>query len=95
MTGISNEEIWEIGEIYVRAPMAEKRSTCNLHGTCNLYGRADIEVKAILDTKLTVEPRPKPHPRHADIMSWPASMEKQQMLATELANKSNFHPPPV
>ncbi|MEW8509138.1 MAG: hypothetical protein AB2598_20850 [Candidatus Thiodiazotropha sp.] len=87
ITGATNPDIWDIGENYVRAPIAKKR------GSCNLHGRGDIEAKEILDTKLTIEPKPRPHPRHADIMSWPESKEEKQMLATELANKSVLHLP--
>ena len=87
MSGISDSEIWLIGEEFVRTPIAKER------GSCSIYGRGDIEVKEVLEANLAVIPKPKPHPRHADIMNWPKGKEKKQMLATYLANKAILHFP--
>lgn len=87
-TGISNTEIWLIGEKFVRTPIAKR------HGSCTLYGRGDIEAKEILNASLALVPKPKPHPRHADILNWPENNENRLMLAIMLANKATLHLPP-
>lgn len=86
-TGISNTDIWLIGEKFVRLPIAKRR------GSCNLYGRGDIRAKEILNANFELVPKPRPHPRHADIMGWPENREHKQMLATMLASKSTLHLP--
>lgn len=50
-----------------------------------LKARADLDVQTVIGNGLVVEPTPKHHPRHADIVEWPAEESEQKLIAIELA----------
>lgn len=74
------EEIFKIGEDYVAKPQRKP-----------LLGRADIVSSVIMDLELRIEPAPDPHPRHADIVDWPADDSKHKLIAIEIAEKAQLH----
>ena len=75
-----DEEIFKIGEDYVAKPQRKP-----------LLGRADIVSSVIMDLELRIEPAPDPHPRHADIVDWPADDSKHKLIAIEIAEKAQLH----
>lgn len=75
ISGIANDEIWDIGERDAPKP---------------ILGRADIITLYVLKTNLQVFPS-EPPARHANIVGWPAEKSKQKLIAIELASKSTFH----
>ena len=80
ITGISDTEIFEIGEMFV----------ANLIGK-PLLGRTDIGVLKIFKQRLNVRPEPSPHPRHANIYGWPDERPEQRLIAMELAAEAQLH----
>lgn len=81
--GLSSEEVWDIGIDFV----ARNRRQA-------LKGRADLDVAHVLVVNLKVEPDTTPHPRHANIVDWPAEKHEQKMMATKLASVAATSPPP-
>ena len=60
-----------------------------------VLARADITVDAILtDATLLIQPSPIPHARHADIVNWPDSREKQLDKMNILAELARLEPLP-
>lgn len=78
--GLSEEQIWEIGEKRVIQAMSQAKT---------LYGRADIKVASVLEVNLSVDPDNVPE-RHANIIGWSADKARRQSLAQELAAESNL-----
>ena len=74
------QQIYEIGQLHVAEPLCKR-----------LLGRADIAASSILKQDLKVEPEPRPHPRHANIVEWPADKSEQKMIALELAAEAQLH----
>jgi hypothetical protein len=70
---LSEDEIWEIGEVYVASPRGK-----------TLHGRADLNVRHVTSLGLRLDPDDHP-PRHADIAGWPLEKDRQLLLAHELA----------
>jgi hypothetical protein len=71
--GLSNVEIWEIGEKNV-VQKSEK----------TLHGRAEIKTIEVTEKGLSVDPDNNP-PRHASIIGWYQDKGKQKLIAMELA----------
>jgi len=84
--GCNDDEVWLIGEKYV----TEKRQDGQ-----RVLARADVSADVILSSAgLLIEPAPTPHPRHADIVNWPDSREKQLDKMNVLAEQSELRLPP-
>jgi hypothetical protein len=77
-TGISDEEIWLIGEIEVATRRGKPIS-----------GRADIETAVVISLSLRVVPSEPPE-RHANITGWPDGRSAQKLIAIKLAEKAQF-----
>jgi hypothetical protein len=84
VSGLSEEEIWEIGNRDV-AQIRQKP----------LLGRGDILVLHVQKTGLNVNIDNNP-PRHANIIGWPEEHSAQILKAIELAKNAQLHlcPPP-
>lgn len=78
INGITDADIWQIGDDYV-AP---------LRGP--ILARADLESEAVKERALRIEPTKYPHPRHAEIVDWPSEKQKWLPIAKELADVSNL-----
>ena len=74
--GLSEEEIWQIGEEYVSGPLEKM-----------LRARADIVVSVVEKQGLDVNSDNIP-PRHANIIGWPEEKSAQKLLALELASRA-------
>ena len=79
-SGITHPEICEIGQKYVGDIIGR-----------SIKGHAEIVVSEILKHRLAVEPDPSPHPRHANIISWPKDKAEQKIIAIELAANALLH----
>ncbi|MEK6656599.1 MAG: hypothetical protein AABY58_04085 [Nitrospirota bacterium] len=79
VSGISDIEIWHIGEKYVVSSQNKP-----------LFGRADITASIIMDNGLDVIPQ-EPPVKHANIIGWPEDKSKQMEMAMQLALKAQFH----
>ena len=75
---LNDGEIWKLGQ--ERA--GEVRG--------NPRARADLFARAVRQARLNVVSAPTPHPRHANIVDWPAQKELQQLAKMELANASTL-----
>ena len=78
-SGITNNEIWEIGDCEVSIKRGKP-----------ILGRADIGINNVISKDLEVVPR-EPPLRHANIIGWPDERSKQKIIAIELASESFFH----
>ena len=78
-SGITNNEIWEIGDCEVSIKRGKP-----------ILGRADIGTNSVISKDLEVVPR-EPPLRHANIIGWPDERSKQKIVAIELASESFFH----
>jgi len=78
-SGITNDEIWNIGDREVSI----KRNKL-------ILGRADIRTINVMSKDLEVV-RSEPPVRHANIIGWPDEWSKQKLIAIELALESLFH----
>ncbi|MBF0537789.1 MAG: hypothetical protein HQL03_05995 [Nitrospirae bacterium] len=78
ISGISDEEIWDIGE---REVVPKKGKA--------MKGRADIPAYEVLKHNLSVDPE-EPPPRHANIVSWNLNRQDQRLIAVKLAADANF-----
>lgn len=76
--GLSNQEIWGIGDILgaLRRVPASPRA------------RADFNSEVLPNVSLTIEPDPKPHPRHVNLSGWPVEKDAQKDIAQVLCNSS-------
>ena len=78
-SGISNNEIWDIGEREVSIKRGK-----------SIYGRADISVTNVISKDLQVIPIEPPE-RHANITGWPDEKSKQMVIAVQLAAEAQLH----
>lgn len=78
VAGLSDAEIWEIGEREV----AQKRNQ-------PLLARGDIDVAKVIALDLKVNPDNSP-PGHANIIGWPEK-SAQKAIAIELAGGARLH----
>jgi len=79
-TGITDSEIYKIGQKYVREKIGR-----------SIKGHAEIVTSEIIKHELAVKADPSPHPRHANIIDWPEDKTKQRIIAVELADKALLH----
>ncbi len=79
ISGITDNEIWAIGEREV-VPIQNKP----------ILGRANIETSIVISKVLKVIPSEPPE-KHADITGWPEEKSEQKQIALELAAGSEFH----
>lgn len=78
--GLTSDQIWAIGEEYV----VPKRGL-------PILARADLNVEDIKSSsQVSINPKPTPHPRHADIIGWPSEKSEQKLIASELALASEL-----
>lgn len=75
-TGVSDAEIWNIGDRYV----APARGP--------ILARADVNSQVIYENGLEVVVTGDPHPLHADVINWDPDRRKARLQATKLADKS-------
>lgn len=78
-SGLTEEEIWEIGQEKVAKPSGR-----------SLHARGDTPASVILKTGLAITPETTPHPLHANIVNWPLEKDEQRMLALEIANEATL-----
>src|SRR5437016_655371 len=71
--GLQDHEIWSMGDEARPKPSR---------------ARADFKVAAANDLELTVEPDPKPHPRHVNVCGWPPEKDKRMSIAQDLCAAS-------
>lgn len=76
--------IWEIAEDFVTKKRQDGRS---------VIARAEIQAMAISSSGLRIDPAPHPHPRHADIVDWPAQAEERLERAHLLALDAGLYLP--
>lgn len=76
--GLSPAEVWKIGDDLVGTPLGRP-----------IPARADVAAKIVYDLGLAIDPDGIPHPRHANIIGWPASRPAQKLLAIKLAEAAN------
>lgn len=79
ITGINDVEIYEIGKEFFADTTGRP-----------LLGRADIIASEILKRQLSIESVQYPHPRHANICSWPRERSEQLLIAKELADEAEL-----
>lgn len=77
----AEQTIWEIGDTYVTALHPEHKP---------VLGRGDLIAQEVFNHQIRVVSSPHPHPRHANIVGWPAEPEKILMIATELADRATL-----
>lgn len=77
ITGLSIEDIWEIGE---DVAVARKQT---------LHARGDIQAAKVFAIGLKVSPA-EPPPRHAVIVDWPKEKSEQKLKAMELAGSATL-----
>lgn len=81
---LAEPEIWQIGQDYVATPQNK-----------TLRGRADLKASVVYGEKLSFDPNGVPHPRHANIIGWPANnTDAQELIAIKLALASTLHKKP-
>ncbi len=76
-----DEIIWEIGDKYVTARHRESKP---------IVGRGDLIAQDVIKQGLRIIASPAPHPRHADIVDWPAEKSQRLMRAIELAQQATL-----
>lgn len=79
ITGISDKEIWHIGDREVAKDPNRP-----------ILGRADISASNVVEKGLEILPREPPE-RHANIVGWPGEKSKQKLIALELAAEAHFY----
>ncbi|NOQ80510.1 MAG: hypothetical protein GQ546_14060 [Gammaproteobacteria bacterium] len=85
VSGISNHEIDDIGDKYVREPRIKNGGKCTIHGW------SEVEAIVILNTKIIIEPKTIPHARHANLKNWLDTRIERIKQATDIANKATYH----
>lgn len=78
-SGISNDEIWDIGDREVSIKRGK-----------SILGRADINACNVTERDLKVVPNESPE-RHANIVGWPEEKSKQKAIAIEIAAEARFY----
>jgi hypothetical protein len=79
ISGISDREVWEIGDREV-----------GLRRDKPILGRADIGASFVITKGLNVVPS-EPPIRHANIIGWPEQKSEQRLVAIELAAEAIFY----
>jgi len=79
ISGISDREVWEIGDREV-----------GLRRDKPILGRADIGASFVISKGLNVVPS-EPPIRHANIIGWPEQKSEQRLVAIELAAEAIFY----
>jgi hypothetical protein len=79
ISGISDREVWEIGDREV-----------GLKRDKPILGRADIGASFVITKGLNVVPS-EPPIRHANIIGWPEQKSEQRLVALELAAEAIFY----
>jgi hypothetical protein len=77
--GISDKEIWEIGDREVGQNRGKP-----------ILGRADVGASFVIKKGLNVVPS-EPPVRHANIVGWPEEKSEQRLIALELAAEAIFY----
>lgn len=78
-TDLTSQQVYEIGQRHVAEAVGK-----------SLLGRADVISSIILGRNLTVEPRPTPHYRHANIVGWPEDKSKHKEIALQIAAEARL-----
>ena len=77
----SERRIWLLGDLFV----ARKRKDNKM-----VLARADLTSQSVLKERLEVRPDPSPHPRHANITTWPTDKPQQKIKALALAQSAEL-----
>ena len=77
---LTGEQIYEIGRVHVTGSLGKP-----------LLGQAGVISSVVFGLNLTVEPKPTPHPRHANIVGWPADASKHKEIALQIAAEAQLH----
>lgn len=80
IVGLSNADIWKIGEEKVVKRMKVSRT---------LYGIAEIKVAVVQEKKLKLDIDNNPE-RHANIIGWPEEKSERKLIAMELAENAKL-----
>ena len=75
---LNDAEIWRIDKEYVSKNERVSKA------------RADILAKVIFENGLRILPLSDPHPRHADILNYPAEQGQIKLIAMKLAEASTL-----
>jgi hypothetical protein len=75
---LEQDDIWKMGQLQAGGARGNPRA------------RADLLTRAVRKARLNVLSAPKSHPRHANIVDWPAEKELQQRAKMELASASTL-----
>ncbi len=77
---LGEPQIWRIGDVLgAQRPVASEP-----------IARADFGSGILPETKLTIEPDPKPHPRHVNLCGWPREKDAQKDIAMILCQRSSL-----
>jgi hypothetical protein len=79
--GLSNGEIWAIGDDFVTKQHPEHLPS---------LARADTQIQNAVDADLKIDPDGVPHVRHANIIGWPDSDEARQIKRALLAQSAQL-----
>jgi hypothetical protein len=72
---IDSIETWNICSKHVDQPATKRFAKAR--GTC--------PARVILETELVLDPNGIPHPRHANILSWPTRKDEQMLMQQKIA----------
>lgn len=75
------EKIWWLGDWYVSRRRTDKKA---------VLARGDLQALEFERVQLEIRPERNPHPRHANVLGWPADKPAQKMKAVELAHKARL-----
>ena len=78
-SGLSDNEIWDIGQIHVANPTNR-----------NLHAKGECKTKVFRNAGLDIVPDTVPHQRHANIVNWPSDKAKRLELAVEISNEAEL-----
>lgn len=77
-SGLGDAAIMEIGRRHVQSPQR------------GIKAEARVLAAAIFEASLTVEPAPRPHPRHANIRGYRGLRPADRILARRVADQANL-----
>lgn len=76
--GYTEKKIWDVAYKYVTSLRADGKA---------VLARADIGAVSFTDVGLAFDANGEPHPRHADVINWPADKAEKKQKALELIQK--------
>ena len=79
VTGLAEEEIWDIGLLYVAKVSGR-----------NLRARGDLFVSDVFAVRLNVKLEKETHPLHAKVSGWPPHKGQRILIAKKLEGKASL-----